>query len=293
MPGERISVIIPVFNGAQEVARAIDCALAQRDCEVEVIVVNDGSTDETKRVLDAYGDRVHAIHQQNQGPTATRNNGIKVATGDWVAFLDHDDIWQPEKLSLQLAAARRSGFDIVYTNAKNFGDVGRVAELRSVPADMLEGDLFQPLLLDNFIVLSSIMIRRHLLESIGGFDASVGVVEDWDLWIRLSANGAKFAAVREPVTKYQWRQGSLSKNHERMRNTRKQIIQRALDTDRAKSLPWSFRRRALANVESCSAWFLASSSPQKAIAGYARSLTYWPFDLNSWKGLVKGCLGRS
>ena len=288
-----VSVIIPVYNGAAEVRRAIDSALAQKNCTVEVIVLNDGSHDETDSVLAEYGDRIRAVNQQNCGLSKTRNNGIALATGEWVAFLDHDDYWQPEKLSLQLEAARRTGFDVVYTNAGNFGDVARVAELRSEPQGMAEGDLLEPLLLDNFIVVSSVMIRRSVIREMGGFDTSLPSVEDWDLWLKLSALGVRFAAVREPVTMYQWRPGSMSKNYDLMRSTRQSIIQRALCSLRARSLPWSVRRRALANIESCSAWFLAGSSPRKAIRWYVNSLWYWPFEVNAWKGVVKGCLGRS
>ena len=288
-----VSVIIPVYNGAAEVRRAIDSALAQKNCTVEVIVLNDGSHDETDSVLAEYGDRIRAVNQQNCGLSKTRNNGIALATGEWVAFLDHDDYWQPEKLSLQLEAARRTGFDVVYTNAGNFGDVARVAELRSEPQGMAEGDLLEPLLLDNFIVVSSVMIRRSVIQEMGGFDTSLPSVEDWDLWLKLSALGVRFAAVREPVTMYQWRPGSMSKNYDLMRTTRQSIIQRALCSLRARSLPWSVRRRALANIESCSAWFLAGSSPRKAIRWYVNSLWYWPFEVNAWKGVVKGCLGRS
>lgn len=288
----KVSVVIPTYNGAAEVRRAIDCALAQEGCEVEVIPVNDGSTDDTAYVLNSYGSRIRAVHQKNSGPAATRNAGIAAATGDWVAFLDHDDYWQPGKLAAQLAAADRTGADVIYTNARNFGDVNRVADLRSNPDEMPEGDLFEYLLLDNFIVVSSTIVRRELLEKVGGFNAPPGV-EDWDLWLRLATNGAKFAPVREALTMYQWRPGSLSKNFERMRDIRRQIIRTAMASERAQSLSWTFRQKVLANVESCSAWFLASSSPRRAITWYAQSLAYWPFDLNSWKGLVKGCLGRA
>ena len=288
-----ISVIIPVYNGATEVRRAIDSALGQSDCTVEVIVLNDGSKDETASVLEEYGDRIRAINQQNCGLSRTRNNGIALATGEWVAFLDHDDYWQPEKLSLQLKAAQRTGFEVIYTNAGNFGDVDRVADLRSEPKAMAEGDLLEKLLQDNFIVVSSVMIKRALIQEKEGFDSSLPSVEDWDLWLKLSARGVRFAAVREPVTMYQWRAGSMSKNYDLMRTTRMTILQRALKSDRAMALPWSVRRRAQANIESCSAWFLAGSSPRKAIRWYMNSLWYWPFDINSWKGIVKGCLGRS
>jgi len=288
-----VSVIIPVYNGAGEARRAIDSVLSQKHSNVEVIVVNDGSRDESASVLAEYGDSIRAVHQPNSGLSKTRNNGIALATGEWVAFLDHDDYWLPEKLSLQLQAAERTGFDIVYTNAGNFGDVGRVGELRSEPKAMVEGDLLEPLLQDNFIVVSSVMIRRKLIQEIGGFDSSLPSVEDWDLWLKLAASGVRFAAVGEPVTMYQWRAGSMSKNYELMRSTRQTIVNRALETERAKALSWSTRRRAMANIESCSAWFLAGSSPQKAIRWYLNSLRYWPFNVNCWKGIFKGCLGRS
>lgn len=288
-----VSVIIPVYNGAAEVRRAIDSALAQEHCDVEVIAINDGSKDETASVLAEFGDRIRAINQQNSGLAKTRNNGIALATGEWVAFLDHDDYWLPKKLSQQLEAAKRTGYDVVYTNAGNFGDVGRVAELRSEPKAMAEGDLLEPLLQDNFIVVSSVMIRRAVIKDAGCFDSSLPSVEDWDLWLKLSARGVRFAAVGEPVTMYQWRAGSMSKNYELMRSTRHLVVDRALKTDRGKALPWSVRRRAQAQIESCSAWFMAGSSPRKAIRWYMNSLWYWPFDVNSWKGVVKGCLGRS
>lgn len=288
-----VSVIIPVYNGAAEVRRAIDSALGQTGCEVEVIVLNDGSDDETASVLQKYGDSIRAIHQQNSGLAKTRNNGIALATGDWVAFLDHDDYWQPEKLWLQLKAAEKTNYDVVYTNAANFVDTKRVTELRSEPEAMVEGDLLAHLLQDNFIVVSSVMIKRTVIQQIGGFDSSLPSVEDWDLWLKLSSQGVRFAAVREPVTMYQWRAGSMSKNFELMRTTRQKIVRRALESERAKALSWSARRRALASIESCSAWFLAGSSPRKAISWYINALLYWPLDLNCWKGIVKGCLGRS
>lgn len=288
-----ISVIIPVYNGASDVRRAIDSALAQVNCEVEVIVLNDGSKDDTRSVMDEYGDQIRAIHQPNSGLAETRNNGIAAATGEWVAFLDHDDYWKQDKLSEQLKAAERTGSDVVYTNAENFGEVDRVGRLRSEPAAMLQGDLLEGLLLDNFIVVSSVMIRRTVIQEYQGFNASLPCVEDWDLWLRLAADGIRFAAVREPVTMYQWRAGSMSKNFDLMRTTRKRIVGEALKAERAGKLPWSVRRRAMASIESCSAWFMAGSSPRKAIGWYMNSLWYWPFDVNSWKGVVKGCLGRS
>ena len=290
-----VSVIIPVFNGEADLAAAVDSALSQHGCNVEVIVVNDGSTDATADVIASYGDRIRVIQQANQGApglAATRNNGVRASTADWIAFLDHDDVWEPDKLCRQLELAQTKNAYVVYSNARNFGDIDRVADLRSDPEAILEGDLFLPLLMDNFIVMSSAMMKRSLFDAIGGFTENPVLAEDWDLWLKAAAAGAMFAAVRDPVTLYRWRPGSFSKNHERMRQLRLLAVRRALETNRGRSLPWSMRRKALGNVESCSAWFLASTAPRQAIRWYARSIAYWPFDVNCWKGVVKGCLGR-
>lgn len=291
-----VSVIIPVFNGAADLAAAVDSALSQHGCNVEVIVVNDGSTDATGDVLASYGDKIRVIQQENLGAlglAATRNNGVRASTADWIAFLDHDDLWEPDKLCRQLELAQAKNADVVYSNARNFGDVDRVADLRSDPEAMLEGDLFLSLLMDNFIVMSSAIMKRSLFDVIGGFTESPVLAEDWDLWLKAAACGATFAAVRDPVTLYHWRPGSFSKDHERMRQLRLLAVRRALESSRGRSMPWSVRRKTLANVESCSAWFLASTAPRRAIRWYARSIFWWPFDVNCWKGVVKGCLGRS
>ncbi len=296
MPSPEVSVIIPVFNGAEDLPSAIESALRQKNCSVEVVVVNDGSTDNTAEIMARYEGRIVAVHQKNLGPdglSRTRNNGVHVSTGQWVAFLDHDDLWEPTKLEQQLGIATSRSADVVYTNARNFSDVDRVDDLRSDPDAMPEGDLFEPLLMDNFIVMSSAMMKRSLFNQIGGLTETPILAEDWDLWLKCAASGAKFAAVRDAVTLYRWRPGSLSKNHERARQLRLLAVRRALETERGKQLPWSIRRKAMANAESCSAWFLAASAPRKAVHWYARSLAYWPFDVNCWKGVVKGCLGRS
>lgn len=289
-----VSVVIPVFNGGDETKTAIDSALAQRDCDVEVIVVNDGSTDHTTEVLNSYGDRIVAVHQQNQGISRTRNHGLQLAQGEWVAFLDNDDEWLPDKLARQLQLAKESGADIVYTNTQNFGATDRIDSLRHEDPNLMpSGDLFDQLLVDNFLVTSSLMIRKAALDNVQGFTESPATAEDWDLWLKLAAAGCRFAAVPEPLTRYRWRAGSFSKNHQRMRQLRRVTVRRALETARGAALPWKIRRQALANVETCSAWFLAESSPRKAVRWYLSSIMQWPFDPNPWKGVVKGCLGRS
>lgn len=293
MSTPQVSVIIPCYNGSDDVTGAIDCALAQTNCAAEVIVINDGSTDRSAEVLDSYGDRIRAVHQSNKGLAATRNVGIELARGEWVAFLDHDDLWLPGKLASQLKIAADQNADVVYTNTENFGEIDRIDTVRSDPNNMPSGDLFEALLMDNFFVVSSVIAKRSVLRSVGGFTESFSMVEDWDLWLRLAAQGCQFAPVREVQTRYRWRSGSMSKRHDRMREFRERAVRNALASERGRQLPWAIRRKALANVQNCSAWFMAASSPRKAIPWYAQSIYYWPFDITSWKGIVKSCLGRS
>jgi len=122
----RVSAIIPCYNYGKYLPRAIDSILAQTRPVSEILVVDDGSTDNTREVATSYGDRVQYIFQQNQGRAAARNHGMREATGDWIALLDADDWWFPEKIELQLkAAAARPEAVLVYTGIKLSGDRSR------------------------------------------------------------------------------------------------------------------------------------------------------------------------
>src|SRR5262245_48697084 len=109
----RVSAIIPAYNAAPFIEQAVASALAQKGVDTEVIIVDDGSTDGTWEKLERFGDRIWKVRQSNGGPAKARNHGARLATGDWLAFLDADDEWAPDKLAKQLALAR-DGIDLVY-----------------------------------------------------------------------------------------------------------------------------------------------------------------------------------
>lgn len=181
---QTISVIIPVWNRAREVSSAIDSALAQTLPPLEVIVVDDGSTDETPEVLARYGDRIRVVRQSNQGVAAARNAGIAVARGDLVAFLDSDDVWQPRKLELQAARFDADpGLGLVHCGV-DFEGTG-------VTVDGMEGLVASEMLrLDRSVIVShssSVMVPRRVAEEVGGFDARMRVSEDWDFCYRVAA----------------------------------------------------------------------------------------------------------
>jgi glycosyltransferase involved in cell wall biosynthesis len=286
-----VSTIIPAYNAAAYIRQAVTSVLNQRDVSVEVIVVDDGSTDETGQILQEFGSSVRTLYQANAGHVKARNRGARIARGTWLAFLDADDEWLPEKLTKQLALAdEQTG--LIYTERLNFGDCQRVAERQSKGQKLWEGDVFAQLLMGNFITVSSVIIRKEVFEELGGFEEDLLVCEDWDLWLRYAARGGRVRVCREGLTRYRWHEGAMSHNLERMLHGRLKVLERALALPRGKALPESFVRRAISREWEISAWYAALVQPRKALAWYLRSALYWPWNVSTYKGMVKCLLGR-
>jgi glycosyltransferase involved in cell wall biosynthesis len=186
-----VSVVIPTLNRWPLLERrALPSALAQEDVEFEVIVVDDGSTDQTPARLAEVADRrVRVVrHEHRQRLAAARNSGIAAARAGWVAFLDDDDVWAPDKLRRQLDAAAAAGADWAYARAIAVDEAGRVVELDPLPEPTEVASL---LLHGNFVPGggSAVMARTELVNRVGGFDTDLRFFEDWDLWLRLAAHG--------------------------------------------------------------------------------------------------------
>jgi glycosyltransferase involved in cell wall biosynthesis len=184
----RASIIIIVYNGEQYIVRAVESALGQTVADIEVIVVDDGSSDgSAARVGRIKDSRLRLVRQNNQGPSAARNAGIREAKSDWVAFLDCDDWWTPDKLEHQLATTAQSpDVGLVYSGATTLLEDGSVVS-EAVPR--LRGAVLEQLLLGNYITgsSSSVLIRRDVLSELGGFRSDIHYGEDWDLWLRIAA----------------------------------------------------------------------------------------------------------
>jgi glycosyltransferase involved in cell wall biosynthesis len=284
-----VSVIIPAFNAAAFVGDAVRSALAQRNVDLEVLVVDDGSTDHTPLILEEFGKAVRTVRQANAGHVRARNKGASLARGEWLAFLDADDVWLPEKLEKQLALAdAQTG--LVYTDRMFFGDTSRVKTRLSDVFELHEGDIFEELLLHNFITVSSVLMRRSWFERLKGFDPDPFGSEDWDLWLRYSAEGAPVRVCREPLTRYRWSATSMTGRHKEMTRGRLLAIQRALQLPRGRQLSRPVVRRVLFNIWMDSAWYAAPALPGRAIAWYLKALSYSPLDPRPYKGLAKCCL---
>src|SRR5262249_53829044 len=174
--------VIPTYNCARYLGDAIRSVLRQTLRLHAVIVIDDGSTDNTREVVGQFGPKVTYICQRNRGPSGSRNTGIAAATGDWIAFLDHDDLWLPHKNETQvLAIEQHPECDLVYCGWHFWQPPATLrVNIPALGAELREGLFWQTTFLP-----SGVMIRRAVLTGIGGFDERMPVAHDWDLWLRL------------------------------------------------------------------------------------------------------------
>lgn len=217
-PPKTVSVVIPCYNGMPYLAKALETAVYQTHRAIEIIVVDDGSTDRSDLCVQEYA-RAHPdagiklVQQENQGEPAARNAGIAVSTGHWVASLDTDDWWEPKKLEKQLAVADRSGASCVLIHTgiiRHFSD-GRYEVADSSGSSRRVGWCTEALLEPAHISHPSIMVRRDILDQIKGYDETFKQACDIDLYFRLSVMGA-FAFVEEPMVHYRYHAAQMSED---------------------------------------------------------------------------------
>ncbi len=214
------SVIIPAYNSSAFITDTLDSVLAQTRTDFEVIVVNDGSSDtpELERVLTSFGSRVRYLAQQNAGPSAARNAGIGLALGEFVCFLDSDDLWERDFLERQLRLFEADpGLDLAWCDALCFGDPS--VEGRTL-FDICPSE--RPVTLQSLIEMrsvpntSSVVARKAAIEQAGGFDETMHRSEDFDLWIRMASIGKRMDSQNAVLVRHRVRPGSLSRDIEKM-----------------------------------------------------------------------------
>jgi teichuronic acid biosynthesis glycosyltransferase TuaG len=216
----RVTAVIPAYNAARYLSETLDSLLAQQGVDLEVIVVDDRSTDNTRDLVNAYARRDTRVRYACTpancgGPAAPRNLGIEMARGEWIALCDADDLWHPRKLQVQLACAESTGADLVCGAKQDFDDGTR--------APLLDGPLGNVaatqrlslwlMVMTNRVPTSSVLCRRELLRKAGGFvtDRRLVAVEDYDMWIRLLSDFRAHAVrIETPLIAYRRLPGSLS-----------------------------------------------------------------------------------
>jgi glycosyltransferase involved in cell wall biosynthesis len=212
-----ISVVIPTYNRAGVIDKPIRSILAQTYQDFEIIVVDDCSKDDTEKVLESFKEpRIRYIrHQTNSGAAVARNTGIANSTGDYIAFLDSDDEWLPEKLAKQLNLFKQCGSEVgfIYTG---FAAVDEFNQVKRIVNSSYRGSLSDRLLYSNFIgTPSTVMVKRNYLQQVHGFDPNMpSFIEDMDLWLRLSVQ-CQFEVIPEVLTLYAYSDSGdrLTLNH--------------------------------------------------------------------------------
>jgi glycosyltransferase involved in cell wall biosynthesis len=195
-----VTVVVPTHNRSSLLRTTLRSLLAQRDVDLDIIVVDDGSTDSTSSVVAGFQDpRLRVIHNaEARGVSHARNRGVAEATGEWISFCDDDDVWAPDKLAQQLTAARRLGRDWAYCGVINIDGHLRPVSAPPVPSpDKVVADL------PRYNAVSgggsNVVVRRGLLTRAGQFDPVLRNTEDWEMWLRLSRLGLPAAAERRLV----------------------------------------------------------------------------------------------
>lgn len=226
----KLSIVIPAYNVAPYVRAAVDSALEQNYGAVEIVVVDDGSTDETSDILDSYGDRIVLVRQANRGLAGARNAGIAHATGELLGWLDADDLWLPSRSQQcvdllnarpELAAVTTDAFILegdTPTERHYYGDLYRYAF--PTPDEQLAVIVERNFMFVGAVVRADV-VRRH-----GGFTESLRRSEDYDLWMRLLLAGERFGWVPEPLAQYRVRPDSLSANAEAQWDAHLTVVER-------------------------------------------------------------------
>jgi glycosyltransferase involved in cell wall biosynthesis len=185
MNNKFISVVIPTYNRASFLKEAIDSVLSQIYRDFELIVVDDGSTDDTPKLLLSYGKKIKVITKANKGPSSARNRGIKAAKGKWIAFLDSDDVWKPDKLEKQVQFIKENpDIKICQTEEIWIRNGKRVNPRKK--HEMHSGWIYEQCLPLCIVSPSSVMIHGDVFEKVGLFDETLLACEDYDLWLRIA-----------------------------------------------------------------------------------------------------------
>ncbi|MEB3181394.1 MAG: glycosyltransferase family A protein [Nostocaceae cyanobacterium] len=273
----KVSVIIPAYNSMIYLPEAVESVLHQTFEDFEVIIVNDGSSDGIENWVAQITDlRVKLISQANQGLSAARNTGIKNARGEFITFIDADDIWEPTKLEKQVhCLEEKPKVGLVYNWVTLIDEKGTFTG--RVFKNHAEGDVWQRLIEHNIVECGSVaMIRRYCFETVGLFDRDIGAAQDWEMWLRIAAR-YPFAVVKEPLVRYRQHPNNKSKNYAKVLQDFRTIIERTFE-----SAPFELlylRNRSYGHINLLIAWkCLQSSERNYEQANYFRrqALMHYP-----------------
>ena len=292
----KVSVLIPAYNSADFLPQAVESVLAQSFQDYEIVIVDDGSTDQTAALAQEFarrnGGRIRYIHQENQGVSAARNALVQQAQGELVSFLDADDYWAPNHLNLGVQILNDDAkTGLVHSNITRVNPKGELIEVPVRETQYLSGRIFEPLFLRQaHIACSTVIMRKACFQRVGWFDLNLTRLgcEDRDMWLRL-AREYKITYVDEPSVFYRMGLSSLSQNSENMLKARLYIVD--------KYSPYTghspLRSKALAKIyRDHGDEFLLRGNSRQARQDYGQALRYNPLEPWTWINWVKAWLKK-
>ena len=270
-----LTVVIPTYNRRHVVRDAIDSVLLQTLPPAQVVVIDDGSKDNTAEALRSYGGRISYVYQPNAGLSAARNHGIRLATQPFVGFLDDDDVWHPHMVELQMECFRRDP-QLGLLGAERFDWPCReFAPVVEDPTTRLRAVTWEQLVVRTLIQVSSVIVRREVLERVGGFDETMKSSEDREWFLRV-AEVARVAELRLPLCGYRDTPGSMCKDPAAREPAMRQILQR-LDQKGAWRGRWLLRRKAYSYMHhTCSVVHAWAGDHVGAVRQGLKSLAAYP-----------------
>ena len=275
-----IAVIIPAYNATRFVGETLKSVLGQTLPPNEVLVVDDGSTDNTANVAESFGPPIRVFRRTNQLQAASRNFAATQTQCEWLAFVDSDDLWEPNKLQLQIdELTRNPTADLCYSARVNFLEESgtfRLGEFVAVPP---ASKIRQALFVNTVFMPGSVLIRRTTYLAFGGFSPSMKLIEDWDLWLRLLHAGVQFAACQEPLLRMRLHTGSRSANNAiAALEERKEIYRRLVLPHLPRSTRWLALQKSQSGQESSTAYVLRKMGDPRHLSMMATSIFRWPFN---------------
>ena len=317
----KVSIIIPAYNGDRYIAEAIEGILTQTYSDYEIIVVDDGSTDNTRQIIQQYGDRIQYLSQTNQGVAASRNLGLKASQGEYIAFLDQDDVFLPHKLASQATLLDQNpALGIVNSGWQIVNEQGEV-QAAVKPWQQIPNLNLADLIIWKPVFLGAMLFRRSWLDRSSGFDTTLEQTPDVDLVLKLAMMGCPAAWVKQTTVKYRQHQDNASKNTLLQAQELEQILERfftqsnlplevkTLESEsRYQSLIWSaWRLHQTGYLTQMSnylykSWFYSHKYPTEIILNWLKSFKNYSseygieFDVVAlissleWQNLIKKCL---
>jgi glycosyltransferase involved in cell wall biosynthesis len=299
-----VSVIIPSWNGAAVLEEALRSAQTQSYRHFEVIIVDDGSTDDTAKIAGRFCEsdaRFRLLHQANAGVSVARNTAMEQARGEFIAFLDADDVWMPGKLARQIPLFREdSRTNLVFTNFFAWDGEQDLAHRYRSDKPLPEGDAMPRLIRSCLYLTSTVIVPRQFLSLAGGFDPELREAQDWDLFLRLGEHGLRARGIREPLARYRRWPGNRTGQKLKFAVAAVRVLEKNLGATQRPALRPAYRRSlsfARAKLELARARYRIETEPDTVPPAILRAWRLCPkrvewllwYLLAAWPDALGGC----